>query len=435
MNNSIESLIYSSAVLLITSGLISPLITSCSDDYCDGKKCKIELGFKEKMSARDSIFRIENPEKASKFNVFIENSMSMDGYANGHTDFNTSIYRLTNQVITDVLKDDSNVSLNYINDTILRKNKSIKQFTKNLSPESFHTAGGNITDTDVIEVISKVVKNTEIGQVSMLVSDCVYSPESADDIDKSLKKQQTDMLNILKNKAKFDPSFGVLVYRLKSDFHGFYYTKTNKKIECNGPRPYFVWFFGDESLLANVRECISTIMTEEKADYIIGIPGYKYVPYKTLKSSHAYHYLNAKAGRDSIFKFSFYADLSSLPLTKDYILDKSNYSYGAKKYYISKIDSLNPEDESNKGYNYKYTVCVRGGGNSIITPTTVDISMNSMLKTLPKWVTDFDDPKGNDYNNGYDPNLLRTFGLKSLIEGIADFYKGPYYVTYKIIIN
>lgn len=422
--------------VLITCMLgLTLAIISCTNTSCDGLKCKQSLGLEGKTSERDSIFRANNLSNANNFNVYVESSASMDGYVTGNTRFKTTLHRLIGQVIADVLVDDNHVNLNYITTEITKKDSNPKVFTQSLSPSSFSGSNGDRANSDIIEIISSVVKSTSKGDVSMFVSDCVYSPEPSADIDKALKKQQTDMLNILKNKSKKDSSFGVLLYRMTSDFHGIYYTKTNSHINCNGQRPYFIWFFGDESILANVHESISKIMKEEKADYIVGIPGYKYLPYKTIKSDHAYHYLSAKSREDSIFTFSFYADMRPLPLTSDYIVNKANYGYGKNKYYIKKIETVTQSDGKADGYNYRYTVAIRGGKNAMITPTIVDISLNSMLKEVPNWVLKYDDPIGEDYDRGYDPNKLRTFGLKSLVEGVVDFYKEPSYVSFKIQIN
>ena len=425
-----------SAVLLFGIVVMMLMFNNCGkSSSCDGKKCKVVLGLnpKVKPSERDSIFTVNNPEKATKFNVFIESSLSMDGYVNGYTKFKTTLHRVIGQVIADVLDSDTAFDLNYINSSILKQKGSPKHFIDSLSPRSFSNAGGDRKNSDIIDVISQVVKSTSPGEVSMFVSDCVYSPESSEDIHKALAKLQTDMLNILKNKSKSDSAFGVLLYGILSDFHGVYYTKTNAHINCNGNRPYYVWFMGDVGILASVAESISKIMSDDKAQYIIGIPEYSYLPYKTIKSSHSYHYMNAKTNTDSLFTFSFVADMSYLPLSADYLLDKQNYECAKNKYFIKKIEPY--MDPKSRGYNYKYTVSVRGGKNSFVTPTLVEISLKSMLRNVPQWVIKYDDPKGNDYNNGYDPSKLKTFGLRSLVEGIADYYKSPDYVTFKIKIN
>ncbi len=275
-----------SATFLIGILLMTPILNSCSGT-CDGKKCKSVLGFNEneKPSVRDSLFNANNPSMAKKFKVYIESSASMDGYVTGNTGFKTTLHRLIGQVVTDVLENDNSVSLNYVNSKIFSRRETLEQFTQNLSASSFDTysslsVGGDRANSDIIDVISQVVKKTSGSEVSMFISDCVYSPEASADIDKALQKQQTDMLILLKNKVKNQEvaDFSVLVYRLTSDFHGRYYTKTNGQIICNGDRPYFVWFFGKESILANVSESISKIMSDNKAEYIVGIPGYKLSP-------------------------------------------------------------------------------------------------------------------------------------------------------------
>lgn len=415
--------------------MISILSTCNGASNCDGKKCKATLGFKdkEKLSERDSIFRAENPLTASKFKVFVENSASMDGYVNGDTQFKEALHRLIGQVFADVLKNDTSLSLNYINSEIIEQKCTREEFTKILSPGSFSNAGGDRANSDIIEVVSKVVKETAKGEVSMFVSDCVYSPESSGNIHKMLKKQQTDMLNILKNKAKNDAKFGALLYRMISDFRGLYYTKTNDKIVCDGKRPYFVWFFGDESILANVYESISTIVNDYEAKSLIGIPTYSYLPYKTLKSDHSFHYVKAKTKSNSLYTFSFVADLSYLPLSKKYILDTNNYKCEKERYFIKNIEEYS--DPRNTGYNFKYTVCIKGRKNSFVVPALIQISLKSILPNIPKWVDAYNDPYGIDYDHGYTSTKLRTFGLKSLVDGLAEFYDSPNYVTFKIQIN
>lgn len=70
---------------------------------------------------------------ANQFNVFVESSASMDGYVTGYA-FKTTLHRLMSQVATDVLINNKNLSLNYINSDILKQPEDIKDFTKSLSP-------------------------------------------------------------------------------------------------------------------------------------------------------------------------------------------------------------------------------------------------------------------------------------------------------------
>ena len=418
-----------SAVLLITVGL---LFTQC-EPTCNGTDCRKAVGVMQKPSVCDSNFRKEHPKFAINFKVYVESSASMDGYVSGNTDFKTMLHRVIGQVTADVVEKSTDPSLFYINTEIIPRKSTPKQFTNALSPSSFAAAGGDRTNSDIMEIIENVIKSTPKGEVSMFVSDCVYSPEPAADIAKALAKQQTDMRNALQKKSKSDPEFGVVLYRLISDFHGIYYNKTNDHISCDGPRPYFIWFFGDASILATVADCLSGIMTEAKAQFLVGIPGYGYLPYRTLGSAHPYHYIPIKANDRGFTTIRFIADLSAIPCSEAYITDKANYICAGKNYSIDKVTPYN--DKKYPSFNYQFTLRMNGRENSHIASTVVEISLKSMLHPLPKWVTEYDDPAGADYDKGYRKELQRTFGLKSLAEGIAEFYKEKTYCTFKIKVN
>lgn len=424
-----------------------PALNSCGKRHSCNGECKEQLGIKgkEKTSERDSLFRAENPETADRFNVYVECSYSMNAYVNGRTDFKTKLHTIISDVTANVLEDGKKVSYNYIvSDTIVRQQvKRPYDFTGKMSPESFfQTFPGDNTPrqhSDIIEIIRKVVDSTSGNGISMFVSDCVYSPEGNDDIDKALEIQQTEMRNILKKKCKGDKSFGVLLYRLESDFHGEYYLKNDQSITINGKRPYFVWFFGKESILAKVQQSLKGRMGTNQS--VAGLPGYKYVPYKTCGNDHEYHYLNKKATKkikDKLyFSFSLYADLGRLPLTKDYITNTANYICNCgQDVFIEKIEPNTKTKGPESAYNYKYTVCIRGNKDGI-SPCIVEISLKNMLSDSQKykWITDYNDPTGDDYKNGYEPTKLRTFGIKSLADGIIDIYKEANYATFKIKIN
>ncbi len=435
MNNSSKK-IFIGLTAVSAAGILAGGIAlgSCSHS-CDGISCRSAVGLskEENLKARNTRFSKENPSEAVKLNVFVESSASMDGYVNGNTRFKTLLHRLIGQLTADVMADEDSISLNYVNSKILNHNVSVKEFTGDLSAAAFRNAGGDRGNSNIIDVVEQAVRSTDKGTISMLLTDCVYSPQSGDDIDKALQKQQTDMLNVLKRKfKKGDETFGVLLYRMSSDFNGVYYTKTNQPIQYQGERPYFVWIFGDESLLASVYSSTASIMAEQNADCLVGIPGYKYLPYKTEGSDHPYHYMNAKANSESAFTFTFVADMNYLPLPESYILNPSNYTCG-KHTKIKKIERYKPKQgkKQDTSYNYKYTVSVSGGRNAEVTPMTVEIAMKSMTRTQPEWITTYDDPKGTDFTRGQ-----TTFGLKSLADGVCDFYsKYPDYVTFKIKIN
>ena len=120
---------------IICTYTLGPVYVSCkhTNITCNGKVCQKILGLEGKPSYMDSLFRLQNPMMADQFNVFVESSASMDGYVTGYQ-FKTTLNSLISRVATDVLINNKNLSLDYINSDILKQPEDIKDFTKSLSP-------------------------------------------------------------------------------------------------------------------------------------------------------------------------------------------------------------------------------------------------------------------------------------------------------------
>lgn len=420
---------------VLVAGALAVAILSSG---CSGGNGQSKAKLPASPAKLDSMFRKENPSEASALKVFVECSASMDGYVTGNSEFKTTIHNIVNQTSAAILAPGAKTHFNYINSkTIPLEVASLREFTRSMSPQSFKTqsdlAGGDRSQSDLMEVMEAAIGQTANGEVSMLVSDCVFSLGKAADLDKALDQQRTDMTAAITKRLKTDPGFAVMAIRFHSSFNGTYYTKTDAQIPLCGQRPYYVWFFGNQSLLAGVRRAIERELKERDAKTYVGAPGYAQAPYKTLKSTHPYHYENARANFNGTWTFSFLADLSVFPETWKYLEEDDHYKTNREQYEISDIKE---NEQDNPGpYNTKFVVKVEGRKNDALTPGMVEISLKSPSSKVPKWVKETDDPQGEDYDHGYDPKLQRTFGLRSLIEGAAACYQQPYWATYRIKIN
>lgn len=399
-------------------------------------------------------FYKENPSEADNFKVYIESSASMDGYVNGNTKFKTALHCIIGEVITDVLKDENNAKYYYIDSNPHLIKGSYREFVKNMSPASLYNEAskkdscgrvcGDRSTSDIIDIMYKVIDSTGVNDVTMFVSDCVYSPESSADIEKALNKQKTDITNKLTNKTKNLKDFGVLVYRMVSDFDGIYYTKTDAPIPCKGKRPYFVWFFGKKSILANVYKSLSSVMADNKEEYEVDsyiqgvVPQYEYMPYVAPGTNGGYcSFKDKKTNNAGVYKFSFFADMSKLPFSEEFLLNSENYTC-SKKCKIKKIEKIGKNSSSKSKYNkynYEYTIVVEGSKNERVSPMCVNVSLKAPKSNVAEWVKKYNDPKGEDYDKGYDGTKIRTFGIESLIEGVDEFYQNSKVVTFKININ
>lgn len=419
---------------------VSTIVIGCGlvDDNSHSQKSNLKP---------DTTFNEKNPSMADNFKIYVESSASMDGYVNGNTKFKTALHCIIGEVITDVLKDENNAKYYYIDSNPHLIKGSYREFVKNMSPASFDNEAkkkdscgrvcGDRKTSDIIDIMYKVIDSTGVNDVTMFVSDCVYSPEPSADIEKALNKQKTDITNKLTNKTKNLKDFGVLVYRMVSDFDGIYYTKTDARIPCKGKRPYFVWFFGKKSILANVYKSLSSVMADNKEEYEVDsyiqgvVPQYEYMPYLAIGSEKYCCYENRKTNNQGKFVFNFIADLSKLHFLEEYLADPANYS--CSKCTIKKIEQY--YDPKKPKYNYKYTIVVKGKKTEYVTARCTKISLKAPKSNVLDWVDKYNDPKGEDYDKGYNDTIIRTFGIESLIEGVDEFYKNSEIVTFKININ
>ena len=78
---------------------------------------------------------------------------------------------------------------------------------------------------------------------------------------------------------------------------------------------------------------------------------------------------------------------------------------------------------------------MEGSKNERVSPMCVNVSLKAPKSNVAEWVKKYNDPKGEDYDNGYDGTKIRTFGIESLIEGVDEFYQNSKVVTFKININ
>lgn len=108
--------------------------------------------------------------------------------------------------------------------------------------------------TTLPDLVEKIIKKTNPEDISIIVSDFLYSPPNALNLEGTLNVRLREMF--LKR-----PEMALSVYAFKSDYSGKFYTVTNQVIEncCSDERPYYVWVLGKQSLV----EQIDKLMTEK----------------------------------------------------------------------------------------------------------------------------------------------------------------------------
>lgn len=418
-------------VLSCARTLVLPfLIAGALSSSCNSKhspKCT-ELAQKHKLEKK---FAENHKPSLSIVKVYVENSGSMDGYVNGNTEFKTDLFNVLKLIGGEIPGD---IDKHFINDSIIKANITDNQFSNGMSVTLFQQMGGTRGTSNIAELIAKVIKGNKSGEVSIFISDCVFDPQSSPDIEKRLSQQKTTIQSAINNKLKSDVEFSVVVYKLMSSFTGTYYNKVRPHTSLrNEQRPYYMWFFGDACQLAKVRGLLKKDIESRVGTQVFVETNFiENLPYKcpAAKCNNAKgKHIDEPRERDGKFSFNIYIDLSTLPLTKEYLASTSSYKLPKNKdYNLKSVDIYSKKD---KTYTHELKI-IKNKGN-IKEQTNVIVELQR--PDIPSWVDDSNDPTGSDYLNGNHPQKARTFGLSSYISGVHDAFGDTPIAIFEVLIK
>lgn len=361
-------------------------------------------------------------------NVFIENSGSMDGYVNAiNSQFKSDLNSLISSI--SIIKHPSTgqelvdtVRLNYVNSLIIPIDKEISAFTEGLSIQSFRNHGGKRSSTSLQDLLDKVQKETEYGEVSILVSDMILglmsgqSPESVStNIETSLRKQ-----------LSLRPSWTIVVWRMISDFDGKYYQHGGLgTVYLKTKRPYYVIFMGDRdqllSLLSENHIPKNLPLWQNCTHRLTLEPSYSSLEYRIEpnavigkirlnKNDESGHIIaDAERGSSPEGKQGLAFDIKiKLPLflqDENLMFDIHNYLVYPKDYSISRVWKTKPGEIKLRLQSDKVT---RG-----------EIRL-AYTQRIPSWFETIHSNQNSDIN---DPDAINsTYGIKYILEGL----KRPY---------
>ena len=372
-------------------------------------------------------------------NVYIENSASMDGYVKGVTEFEQSIY----SYISDIKLADfcSSLNLNYINSKILRQPDDVKDFIAKLEPTTFKNKGGDRSTTDISDLFQKIMAEQGKDDIAILISDFVFSPGKKD-ASEYLTNQQVGIKTQFATRLKEDPDYAAVLYRLVSKFDGKYYNKFDHPTQINADRPFFIWLLGNKNQLQRLTSeikkenmkghgvdhtfCISK-MTAATPYGILPMP--RIGTFKIDPANVKTSILNAKIDRKAVgskFVVSFGVDYSGFLLEDSYLTDPANYEVNNKAYTVE----INRNPNSSSSYTHIVKLKL-DPSQPVISRGNIKVSL---LKKSAPWAEEYTDNEGVDINA--DGAMEKTFGLKTLVDGVYDAYKADNtYASFTININ
>ena len=176
-------------------------------------------------------------EKA-EIKVFIENSGSMDGYVRNTTEFEAALSDLLVQI--QYKYDKENLNVNFINTKIYPSEiDEVNKFVEKLEPSKAPYKVGNRSVSKLNEILEIILDSTNQENISILISDCIYSLDKGKDTEGALEFQKSLTKGAFLEKSKeFD--FSTIVLKMNSKFNGNYYDKNNKNtyLDQNCPKRF-----------------------------------------------------------------------------------------------------------------------------------------------------------------------------------------------------
>ena len=225
----------------------------------------------------------------NKLAIYLETSASMAGYSHsGNPSFTAPIIAIPNAVASDVT-----IETNFISGakkagktTTVIQALPKDEFERNLANGKIAKAESSPLDA----IISVIIDSTNVNTVSCLITDGIISGTNEEIIkDREFAIKNLPLLEQRIRTAMSKASgkdLEVLIYRMETSFAGTYYDYRNTKHTLNvDNRPYFMMFFGYESILKDVEQKI-----ERESDfiYVDKFATWKTDNYKTIESGNIY---------------------------------------------------------------------------------------------------------------------------------------------------
>lgn len=381
--------------------------------------------------------QVQQDLPAPIFNVYVENSGSMYGYTNSiSNDFKNAVYSYLSDIQLAELgaKGDESfkniMNLNYINSKVIKCESDVKDFIQKLGPASFQMQGGNMGTSDISNIIKTILSAMSENDVSILISDCIFSPgrlyDTDDDARKYIVSQRIGIKTDIVEKLNLSKDFSVIILRLNAQFKGKYYNRLDQWTNIDNERPYYVWLMGDRSNLKKVMNEVgvdkikgSGVQNIYMASKPIKSLSYGILPQQSIgnfkpdPANTKTSVLKAKpvkTGGNTSFQLAIGVDFSEMLLPDEYLTNPDNYSVSNMAYELEIV--------KNKNIQSSYTHILKLNLTApIINKGIVKITLNN---SMPTWVEEYTDEVGLDINA--EGAMEKTYGLKYLIGGVYDAY-------------
>jgi hypothetical protein len=391
----------------------------------------------------------------SQIKVFIENSGSMDGYIRNTSEFEAALSDLLVQVQYHYGK--KNLNVNFINTKIYPSQiTEVKDFVEALEPEKTPYKVGDRTVSRLNEILKMILDSTAKENISILVSDCIYSLDKKNNTEGALEFEKSLTKGAFLEKSK-QFGFATIILKMESKFTGKYWNKDNGFEQLNGAsRPYYIWIIGSND---NINEFSKKVNTKslkgfENSYFLSNFTKEKQPFFTVLKETNKVgsfkqtdrgekqtdrgekevKSINDIEYDNGTLQFSIAIDLGNIPVDSAYLTNPQSYVVpdGFVVKSISKIDR-------NKLTQRDMVIVEKTSATHYITISTTNKFTVQDLKLelsnkIPAWVEESNSIDDRNVKNELD----KTFGLSYLVQGVSEAYatQNPEQTSYfKIIVT
>lgn len=381
--------------------------------------------------------------------VYFERSGSMVPYDSRSG--GGQLKRAVNDLISAFPSTDSkDVSIKIVNSEIMDYGKSVDNFIKDRDIYASTQGMGDAKYTDFQLIFESILKqqDKDKNNVSVLVTDMIYSPENTEDVSTSkiFNEENAQAKMIFK---RYNGK-SVIVKKMMGDFDGMYYPYNNEPFKYCGQRPFYIIVIADSRIIDRMAatdkytrfldQCNSGTsyrfnQEASTVDFNI-IPGWKTNCGKFRNSHDDPSELNNCEGdrNTGIFSFAVAVDLSKLQKSADFF-ENANYNVTSlNKFQVSvnRIDFSSIDNNTMEFVKGKtHIITITGKLN-----TPKDKIEISLPNVYPSWIKDSN--TDDDTNPNWNGFSTSTFGLDHFLSGIFDAFTsngGSSYFSLSIKLN
>ena len=394
--------------VLVVCYLSALVIVSC--------KCN-EPGLPKKPCPPSSSNKIDN---SIQYNIFIENSGSMNGYFTGASDFKKVLVAFVSDIPTQL---NINPGLYFVNSNVCKQlpdkpTKELVYFIQNLNPansKQLCPSNGTSLLPNVIDLCTQDMGN----KVNILISDCIFSDGDANN---SLHVAQANLKMFMAKKLK-DESISSLILKYHSGFKGTYYMEiqNSKGVSLNAVRPYYIMIFGKREKLRDLLRLIhfknypgfednymlASQRSSERICAAITLKD-KMGSFEFEKPATNLVIKEARPDKNKNFQFSIDINLADLGMEENYLLNSKNY--------IADNDFKVVTVKKAESGNFSHSIILHT--NKLKPKSEIKIGLKY---DIPDWV--IKTGSEDDSNPNGSLQQQQTFGFKYLMEGFSQAYK------------